>query len=88
MNKQYTEAAQSLVKNRAYILLRNTMIDQLAEPSDILLDKPDYVVARAHNHDMGIRNFFRWVSKTAEGAASAELASTLRPFEHYEPTPK
>lgn len=88
MRDQYTQAALRLTKNPDYILLKNTMIDQLSTPSDSLLDKPDYIVARSYNHDAGIRNFFRWVTQTSENAAQEATDHTLRPFEHHKQATK
>lgn len=86
MTKQdtkYQDAAKALKGNVHYVMLRQAMIEQLSEPSLNILDRTDTVVARSHVHDVGIRNFFRWVDKTSEGASQSELLTTLQPFNHY-----
>jgi len=83
MNKKYTDAAKSLASNPAYLLVKESLIDQLADPSLSILDKPDSVIAKAHSYEQGIRNFFRWVERAAQGSDQQDLDQSLRPFEHY-----
>ena len=83
MKKQYTQAAVDLASNPSYKLLKEALMQDLSSNVSLIASESDNIVSRAYVHDVGVRNFFRWVDQAAANTDSQELSQTLKPFNHY-----
>ena len=83
MKPEHIQAASDLASNPSFKLLKQALLEQLSDDTECIIKGSDSLVSRSYVHDVGVRNFFRWVERAASSATDPILQQTIKPFNHY-----